>query len=60
MTRPREGESSGTINTVAVSSLDETITKIEKARGKICVPKMAIPKVGWPAQRRIRKAMSLV
>ena len=49
MTQPREGQSSGTINTIAVSSLDETITKIEQARGKICVPKMAIPKVGWLA-----------
>ena len=35
MARPREGQSSGTINTIAVSSLDETIKKIEQARGKM-------------------------
>jgi predicted enzyme related to lactoylglutathione lyase len=49
MTRPREGQSPGTLNTVAVKSLDQTIRKIEQRGGKICVPKMAIPKVGWLA-----------
>jgi uncharacterized protein len=49
MTRPREGQNPGTINTVAVKSLDQTIKKIEKSGGKICVPKMAIPKIGWLA-----------
>jgi predicted enzyme related to lactoylglutathione lyase len=49
MTRPREGQSPGTLNTIAVASLDETINKIEKRGGKICVPKMAIPKIGWLA-----------
>ena|SRR5215831_17238549 len=49
LTRPREGQSSGTINTIAVGSLDETVRKIEKHSGKICVPKMAIPGVGWLA-----------
>jgi predicted enzyme related to lactoylglutathione lyase len=34
---------------VAVKSLDQTIRKIEQRSGKICVPKMAIPKVGWLA-----------
>jgi predicted enzyme related to lactoylglutathione lyase len=46
MTRPRQGQSPGTINTIAVKSLDQTIKKIEQRGGKICVPKMAIPKVG--------------
>jgi len=46
LTRPREGQSPGTLNTIAVSSLDQTIKEIEKGGGKICVPKMAIPKVG--------------
>jgi predicted enzyme related to lactoylglutathione lyase len=32
-----------------VESLDRTIKKIEQRGGKICVPKMAIPKVGWLA-----------
>ena len=49
MTRPREGQSAGTINTVAVESLEQTIKKIEQRGGKICVPKMAIPKIGWLA-----------
>ena len=49
MTRPREGQSPGTLNTVAVESLDQTIKKIEQCGGKICVPEMAIPKIGWLA-----------
>jgi uncharacterized protein len=49
MTRPRKDQSSGTLNTIAVESLDQTIKKIEQSGGKICVPKMAIPKVGWLA-----------
>jgi predicted enzyme related to lactoylglutathione lyase len=47
LTRPRPGQNPGTLNTVAVQSLDETIKKLEQNGGKICVPKMAIPKVGW-------------
>ena len=49
MTQPREGQNPGTINTVAVESLGKTIKKIEQRGGRICVPKMAIPKVGWLA-----------
>ncbi len=49
LTHPREGQSPGTLNTVAVESLDATIRKIEERGGKICVPKMAIPSVGWLA-----------
>jgi len=49
MTQPREGQSPGTLNTVAVKSLDQTTRKIEQRGGKICVPKMAIPNVGWLA-----------
>jgi predicted enzyme related to lactoylglutathione lyase len=47
--RPRPGQGSGTLNTIAVSSLDQSIKKIEQRGGKICVPKMAIKKVGWLA-----------
>jgi len=46
MTPPREGQSPGTVNTIAVLSLDKTVKKIEHRGGKICVPKMAIPRVG--------------
>jgi uncharacterized protein len=49
LTRPREGQSPGTLNTIAVSSLDQSIKKIEDCGGKICVPKMAIPEIGWIA-----------
>jgi uncharacterized protein len=49
LARPREGQTPGALNTIGVSSLDESIKKIEKSGGKICVPKMAIPKVGWLA-----------
>jgi predicted enzyme related to lactoylglutathione lyase len=49
LARPREGQSPGTLNTVTVSSLDETTRKIEEHGGKICVPKIAIPKMGWLA-----------
>lgn len=49
LTRPREGQSAGTVNTIAVTSLDQTVKQIEQCGGKICVPKMAIPKVGWLA-----------
>jgi predicted enzyme related to lactoylglutathione lyase len=47
--RPREGQTAGTINTVAIASLDETIRRIEEGGGKLCVPKMAIPTIGWLA-----------
>lgn len=39
----------GTIVTIEVPSVDEYIGKIEAAGGKITVPKMAIPTVGWLA-----------
>ena len=47
--RPREGQSAGTLNTVAVQSVDQAISNIEQQSGKICVPKMAIPGIGWLA-----------
>jgi hypothetical protein len=37
------------LNTIGVSSLDESIKKIKQNSGRICVPKMAIPDVGWLA-----------
>src|SRR5260370_625425 len=49
LTRQCEGQQPGTLNTIAVESLDQTTKKIEKRGGKICVPKMAIPKIGWLA-----------
>lgn len=37
------------VSTIDVKDLDETINKIEEFGGKITVPKMGIPKVGWLA-----------
>ena len=49
LARPREGQSPGTLNTIAVASLEQSIKKLEEHGGKICVPKMGIPGVGWLA-----------
>jgi uncharacterized protein len=49
MTRPRKGQSPGTLNTIAVASLEGTMKKIGECGGSICVPKMGIPGVGWLA-----------
>jgi predicted enzyme related to lactoylglutathione lyase len=49
LARPRAGQSPGTINTIAVPSLDQLTKKIEQHGGKICVPKMEIPSIGWLA-----------
>ena len=37
ITRAREGQSPGTLNTIAVESLDRTTKQIEQRGGKICV-----------------------
>lgn len=46
MTRPREGQSPGTINTIVVESLTATLREVEQNGGNICVPRMTIPNVG--------------
>jgi predicted enzyme related to lactoylglutathione lyase len=38
-----------TINTIEVASIEDAVEKITAAGGKLCVPKMAIPGVGWLA-----------
>jgi predicted enzyme related to lactoylglutathione lyase len=45
---PRMGPSS-VWNTVSVDNVDEAVKKIEKAGGKVVVPKREIPKQGWIA-----------
>jgi predicted enzyme related to lactoylglutathione lyase len=35
------------VNSIMVAGIDEYIKKIERSGGKIVVPKMAIPRVGW-------------
>jgi predicted enzyme related to lactoylglutathione lyase len=37
------------VNTVDVPSCDEAVGRVEGAGGKVAVPKMAIPGVGWLA-----------
>ena len=36
-----------TVNTVEVDSVDEVATKVEASGGKIVLPKMSVPGVGW-------------
>ena len=37
----------GTVNTVGVASLDESIKKVVDSGGKVVRPKSAVPGVGW-------------
>lgn len=39
-----------TAHTIDVKSLDETVKHIEKNGGKVVMPKMAIPGIGWFAR----------
>jgi predicted enzyme related to lactoylglutathione lyase len=45
MKRPHPG--AVTCNTVGVASLDQSMKDVAGAGGKVVVPKMAIPGVGW-------------
>jgi uncharacterized protein len=48
MMRSRDGQPR-TVNTVRVANVDEMAAKVVAAGGKVVVPKMAIPGVGWLA-----------
>jgi predicted enzyme related to lactoylglutathione lyase len=37
------------VNTISIENIDESIERIEKAGGKIMLPKMAVPNTGWVA-----------
>jgi len=37
------------VNTIDVEDLDAAILKVERNRGAMVVPKMAVPDVGWMA-----------
>lgn len=39
----------GTTNTMGVESVDAAVEAIKAAGGTICVPKMAVPGMGWVA-----------
>lgn len=45
--RRQEGASANTVNTVEVPSVDEYSAKVGQSGGKIIMPKMAIPGVGF-------------
>ena len=45
----RTNPGAGTVNTIGVASVDKCVAAIEKKGGKIVVPKMAIPGVGYLA-----------
>jgi predicted enzyme related to lactoylglutathione lyase len=45
----RTGIERASVNTIGVASIDEFVQKIVRAGGKIIIPKMAIPGVGWQA-----------
>ena len=46
---PRQQPGTTTVNTVGVTSLDDTLRKIEGGGGRTVVPRMAIPGIGWLA-----------
>ncbi len=45
----RDEMGTNTVNTIDVVDIDESIENVTKNGGKITVPKMAIPGVGWIA-----------
>ena len=57
LTRPREGQSPGTLNTIGVSSLDESIKKIEQNGGKSAFRKWRFRKSVGLRMRKIQPVM---
>jgi len=43
----RDSAGTTTVNTVDVSSVDEIVTKVEQAGGKVVAPKMPLPGMGY-------------
>jgi predicted enzyme related to lactoylglutathione lyase len=39
----------GTENTIGVASVDDAVSKVQSAGGKVIRPKSAVPDVGWLA-----------
>jgi predicted enzyme related to lactoylglutathione lyase len=46
---PRPAPGAGVVNTIGVTSVDDMTAAVEANGGKIILPKMAIPGVGWLA-----------
>ena len=45
----RQGPANGTVNTIDVPNLDEFVQRVEGKGGKVVVPRMTIPGVGYLA-----------
>jgi uncharacterized protein len=59
MTRPREGQSPGTLNTIGVSSLDDSIKKLSNAAAKSARRRWQFLMSAGSLMPRIRPATSL-
>ncbi len=46
---PRSHPGASTVNTVGVDSVDATLASVASRGGKVALPKMAVPGVGWLA-----------
>ena len=46
---PRQAPGAPVVNTVSVASVDASVKAIEKAGGKVILPRMAVPGIGWLA-----------
>ena len=45
----REAPSQSTVNTIEVTSLDDTLKAVQRQGGTVTIPRSAIPGVGWIA-----------
>lgn len=45
----RSEQTPNVVNTVDVASVDDTVAKVEASGGKVAVPKMAVPGIGYLA-----------
>jgi uncharacterized protein len=43
----QQGQHQGITNYIGVTSVDESAAKVEKLGGKICLPKTAVPQMGY-------------
>src|SRR5438093_3388261 len=56
LTRPREGQTPGTLNTIAVSSLDQTMRKLSSVAERFAYPKWRFRKWAGSLTRKIQRA----
>ena len=45
----RQPGSTGVVNTIGVASLDDAVAKVTAGGGKVLMPKMPVPGIGWLA-----------